>query len=286
MDGARATHCKLSPPAACWGERSGGLGFAYNNEREMPLSKGDAAPDFKIQSIDGGELTMESLKGKKVFLTFFRYAACPLCNLRAAEIKQRYGGDSRVEAVMVFESTESQMKSYAAHLAGSGGTVYFDATSAAYSAYQATNSCCGSGFGVGPCYQMCCNKCRPLAASIGICPGGGLARGQGKCGPCCGFVNCALLQHLNCGCCPGGTQFRMPADFLINEDGSVRVAFLPAAPAPLSHGCLRALRQKLHGGARAYSKSSPLCAAHGRLQLPCTERLSAATLTSAKLTRG
>ena len=61
-------------PAACWGERSGGLGFAYNNEREMPLSKGDAAPDFKIQSIDGGELTMESLKGKKVFLTFFRYA--------------------------------------------------------------------------------------------------------------------------------------------------------------------------------------------------------------------
>jgi hypothetical protein len=57
--------------------------------------------------VDGTELTAESLKGKKVFLTFFRYAACPICNLRAAEIKQRYSGDSRVEVVMVFEATAS-----------------------------------------------------------------------------------------------------------------------------------------------------------------------------------
>ena len=256
---AEALTRRRAPPGATVAKEAARLAVAYNNGREMPLSKGDAAPDFKIQSIDGKELTMESLKGKKVFLTFFRYAACPLCNLRAAEIKQRYGGDPRVEVVMVFESTESQMKSYAGHLASGGGTVYFDATSAAYSAYQATKSCCGSGFGVGPCYQMCCAKCRPLAAACGICPGGSLARGQGKCGPCCGFVNCALFQHLNCGCCPGGTQFRMPADFLINEDGSVRVVVVSAAPPPLSHSPPRALRQELGGRAHAYSKSSPWC---------------------------
>ena len=229
------------------------FGFA-SKSTGMPLTAGDAAPDFKVMSVDGTELTAESLKGKKVFLTFFRYAACPICNLRAAEIKQRYSGDSRVEVVMVFEATASQMEGYAGKLADSDLTVYFDATSSAYAAYQATTSCCGSAFGVGPLYLMCCAKCRPLAAACGIGPSGSLARGQGKCGPCCGFINCAVLSHCNCGCCPGGSTFRMPADFLINEDSMVRATLRPAP-----YHCVIALHQQLRGDEPAHANSGAMC---------------------------
>lgn len=52
----------------------------------MRLQSGETAPDFSAKTIDGTELSLSEFRGRKVWLTFFRYAACPLCSYRIHEL--------------------------------------------------------------------------------------------------------------------------------------------------------------------------------------------------------
>ena len=73
----------------------------------MPkVSTGDNAPALVLPAIDGSTFDMQSVRGKKVILTFFRFSTCPLCNMRIRKIKQRWNEFSQ-DTVMVgvFDAT-------------------------------------------------------------------------------------------------------------------------------------------------------------------------------------
>ena len=61
----------------------------------MPLAPGDTAPPFSLPSSDGGVLTLESLKGKKVVLYFYPKDDTSGCTKEAMDFN---GLKSRFEA--------------------------------------------------------------------------------------------------------------------------------------------------------------------------------------------
>lgn len=50
------------------------------------LKVGEQAPDFEVETLDGTKVSTSELRGKPVWLAFFRYAACPLCNFRVHQL--------------------------------------------------------------------------------------------------------------------------------------------------------------------------------------------------------
>jgi len=59
----------------------------YKNEVELKI--GDKVPDFELCDIDGKKITLSSFRGRQVFLSFFRYAACPVCLYSVDRMKQQ-----------------------------------------------------------------------------------------------------------------------------------------------------------------------------------------------------
>jgi peroxiredoxin len=80
---------------------------------------GQAMPQIILPAIDGSQFDNYSLKGKKYLLTFFRFATCPFCNMRMAQLvqtKPELGED--FEIVAIFESEIDHLKKHAnKHLA-------------------------------------------------------------------------------------------------------------------------------------------------------------------------
>ena len=77
----------------------------------MKINIGDKLDDIKLPSVDGSSFSLHSLKGKKVLLTFYRFARCPMCNLRINEIIKRYdelGNDFAM--VGIFDSKISNLQ--------------------------------------------------------------------------------------------------------------------------------------------------------------------------------
>ena len=52
----------------------------------MKLKKGDKIEDLTLPSIDGTTFNLDSIKGKKAMISFYRYSSCPFCHLRMNEI--------------------------------------------------------------------------------------------------------------------------------------------------------------------------------------------------------
>ncbi|MDF2652888.1 MAG: hypothetical protein K0Q73_8693 [Paenibacillus sp.] len=80
----------------------------------IPLSKGEIAPDFTFTGVDGVPLQLSDLRGRKVLLAFFRNAACAMCNLRVRHFIRRYvqWRLQGLEIVALFESPETSMSQY------------------------------------------------------------------------------------------------------------------------------------------------------------------------------
>ena len=55
----------------------------------MRLQPGQAAPDFTVTDFTGVTRTLSDYRGKKVLLSFYRYASCPFCNLRIHQLRQK-----------------------------------------------------------------------------------------------------------------------------------------------------------------------------------------------------
>ena len=56
----------------------------------MQIQPGQQAPDFEVQDIFGNPFSLSDFEGKKLLLFFYRYASCPLCNLRIHRLIQHY----------------------------------------------------------------------------------------------------------------------------------------------------------------------------------------------------
>lgn len=67
------------------------------------------APTFHLKDIYNRMINLESYKGKRVFIGFFRHAGCPFCNIRIhalARIHQELK-ENNMEMIYFFESTEN-----------------------------------------------------------------------------------------------------------------------------------------------------------------------------------
>ena len=84
------------------------LGFSQK------LKEGQLAPTFVVVGAKGDTINIEKLKGKKVFLAFFRYASCPVCNFRMNEIIQNYEAiqSKGYVFIAVFESSNTTLQDY------------------------------------------------------------------------------------------------------------------------------------------------------------------------------
>lgn len=79
----------------------------------MKISAGERAFEFEKNDIFGNKISFNSSLSEKIMLSFFRYASCPLCNLRMNHLIRNYKklSDAGLKVITVFQSpTESIMQ--------------------------------------------------------------------------------------------------------------------------------------------------------------------------------
>ena len=83
----------------------------------MKIKKGDLINELSLPSIDGSVFDLESIKGKKALISFYRYSSCPFCHLRINETinnKDKFGNN--FETIAIFNcSIESLQKASSKH---------------------------------------------------------------------------------------------------------------------------------------------------------------------------
>ncbi len=80
----------------------------------MTLKKGDKIIPIRLPAIDGTDFDSAALNGKRYLLSFFRFATCPFCNLRLhrlIEARDSFGPDFKI--VTIFESPLGHLQKYA-----------------------------------------------------------------------------------------------------------------------------------------------------------------------------
>ncbi len=71
----------------------------------VQITKGDRIGELTLPNIDGSEFNIESVRGKRFLLSFYRFASCPFCNLRIHQLVNKFDelpGD--FEMVAIFDS--------------------------------------------------------------------------------------------------------------------------------------------------------------------------------------
>jgi thioredoxin-dependent peroxiredoxin len=56
----------------------------------MKLKPGNPAVPFSTVDVDGHPVSLEQFRGRPLLLMFFRYASCPMCNLRLHDFAKEY----------------------------------------------------------------------------------------------------------------------------------------------------------------------------------------------------
>jgi len=81
------------------------------NQKLQPVSK---APLFQVTDQHGKRVSLEQYRGRKVLISFFRYSACALCNLRIQHFIERYPAWQRqsLDIIAFFESPEINLQAY------------------------------------------------------------------------------------------------------------------------------------------------------------------------------
>ena len=80
----------------------------------MALKIGDQIINIKLPDIDGHAFELDSLRGKKIILSFHRFATCPFCNLRIHQLVSHFEtfGDN-FTIVAVFDSPLKHLQKHA-----------------------------------------------------------------------------------------------------------------------------------------------------------------------------
>ena len=81
----------------------------------MRLQPGDRAILFSSETIEGNTISLEQFAGKPLLLMFYRYASCPMCNLRLRDFAQHYPRlhQQGLEVVAFFHSPAPNIRSNA-----------------------------------------------------------------------------------------------------------------------------------------------------------------------------
>lgn len=160
----------------------------------MQIREGQRAPAFAGTGHDGQSVDLVRYRGQPVLLSFYRYASCPVCNMRVSELiglRQRLG-PAAPAMIGVFQSP-------AAHIARYVGLQQ-------------------------PPFPLVADPDMSLYAAFGL-----QSRWLGLLSvPAIGLAARAFVR----GFLPGkidGPFHRMPADFLIDADGTVVRAYYGSA---------------------------------------------------------
>ncbi len=80
----------------------------------MRLKAGATAKSFTKEDIFGGSVSLERYRDRRLLLSFYRYASCPLCNLRIHELSKRapVWKERGIETVAVFQSPVESVRQY------------------------------------------------------------------------------------------------------------------------------------------------------------------------------
>lgn len=72
------------------------------------------AIDFTLKNHLGENVTLSNYKGKKIWLAFYRYASCPLCNLHIHNIIKNYHLVEKTGVVFlpIFQSSAKEISKY------------------------------------------------------------------------------------------------------------------------------------------------------------------------------
>jgi peroxiredoxin Q/BCP len=82
--------------------------------QELNMKVNEMMPRIILPGIDGIQFDSHSLQGTRYLLTFFRFATCPFCNMRMAElIKAKSELEVNFEIVAIFESNIDHLKKHA-----------------------------------------------------------------------------------------------------------------------------------------------------------------------------
>ena len=80
----------------------------------MRIKEGQKAKDFTVTDIYDNEISLKNFKGKRLLLSFFRYASCPLCNLRVNQLATNFPSPASkgLEILAFFESPKENILKY------------------------------------------------------------------------------------------------------------------------------------------------------------------------------
>lgn len=161
---------------------------ALSRNASSRLQPGDRAPALQASDLNDQPCDLAALKGRVVLVSFYRYASCPLCNLRIHKLRQRWPELERegLSMLALFQSSAERMRAYV----GKEQTPFPLIPDPLMEHYQRWK----------------------VEESMG-----GLLKAGAKAG-------LALLGALRQGYLPGridGPMDRMPADFLVGPDGSL-----------------------------------------------------------------
>ena len=157
----------------------------------MRLNAPQTAPAFDLTDIYGKQVRLDDYRGKRVMLSFFRDAACPFCNLRVYELSHHYKDwqNQGLEIIAFFRSSPADIKHYVARHPRPF-TIIGDEQLAIYSRYGVEHSLLGMVRGI------MLRMPRMMRALFN------------------GFI-----PRMR------GDQTLVPADFLIDEQGQIRVVY-------------------------------------------------------------
>lgn len=81
----------------------------------MRLKVNDKAIPFSAETIEGKTISLDQFGGKPLLLMFYRYASCPMCNLRIRDFAQHYPRlhERGVEVVAFFHSPARNIRANA-----------------------------------------------------------------------------------------------------------------------------------------------------------------------------
>lgn len=156
----------------------------------MRLHPGTHAPLFETEDFLGTPVSLAALRGRPVLLSFYRYASCPLCNLRVREL-MRHQSDLETSGLALVGVFQSSRHEIARHVGRQDATFPLvpDASMDLYRRYGVERS---------------------MWAMLST------------------TVIRDALRAMRAGFRPGridGPLDRLPADFLIAPDGKVAVAY-------------------------------------------------------------
>jgi len=80
----------------------------------MRLQAGEPAKPFEVTDIIGNPIRLQDYAGQKLMLSFYRYASCPLCNLRVHQLAMRQDEfkNKEMNLLAFFQSPQASIARY------------------------------------------------------------------------------------------------------------------------------------------------------------------------------